>query len=431
MHAGTDARSGAGPLTELAGGEAGGLARTASIIDFDISPDGTQVAFTSKRTQFPLGFPAYVSAPAAEPGMNELFDADLGDDTLTRVTQGFEGGPSQHPHIPRPAGQDPYEENGDGALSPSFSADGDVLAFSSTASNLVWATATRPRSNRPANPAASTAPTRSSSNAACSARCPPRLHLAAPWSAGDRAGMGPERYGALAPDGSVLLYVEVPGAERCAPARMSAVLVATGPATRSRAARGAHGRSGRASRAGRKSAGPRQTVADRGVATASVPSRSAEPLTLTLRLAQPYAALASRHGGLSATVRLVFVAAAGRPVLRQSIPVSFVRIAHAARRAKSAHRGGGDEAAGRTPDVRAHGGTSTARAHDRVGPLGGARARGCPLADAAAQPPAKRRGGWNSRCHPRPPGAPGSESQSRSGSAGSATSSSGRPTAGC
>ena len=128
-------------LTELAGGEGAGLADTAPIFDFDISPDGDQVAFATVRTHFPLGFPAFVSTPAGEPGMNELFDADLADGTLTRVTHGYRNRtkPANTPTSRLPAGEDPYKAHpGDGALSPSFTDDGDTLAFSSTASNLVF-----------------------------------------------------------------------------------------------------------------------------------------------------------------------------------------------------------------------------------------------------------------------------------------------------
>ncbi len=39
--------------------------------------------------------------------MNELFDADLADDTLTRVTQGYEGGPSEHSHLTKPVAAGP------------------------------------------------------------------------------------------------------------------------------------------------------------------------------------------------------------------------------------------------------------------------------------------------------------------------------------
>lgn len=344
MHAGLTRDQALRPLTELAGGEAGGLADNASIIDFGISPDGTQVAFTTKRTQFPLGFPAYVSAPAAEPGMNELFDADLRDGTLTRVTQGYEGGLSQHPHIPRPAGQDPYEENGDGGLAPSFSTDGNLLAFSSTASNLVWDDGNTP----PLEPAGRPGSLDGADAFVVERRlfgALPTPSYISPAPAGPplapASGLSATAFSR--PDGSVLLYVQVPGSGAVRATAIGAVLVRAGAAARSRAARGTHAgsrRHGRAIRAVHRRRGPHMTVADRGVATAIAPSHSAEPLTLTLRLAKPYAALASRNGGLSATVRLVFAAAvAGRPVLRQSIPVSFVRSAHTARRTRTAPQG--------------------------------------------------------------------------------------------
>ncbi len=110
---------------------------------------------------FPLGSPAYVSAPAATPGMVELFDVDLADDTLTRVTHGFEGGASEAPHGSEVSGQDPYPDT-DGALSPSFSDNGDTLAFSSTASNLVYGDGNTPQ--QVATARRSTAATRSSSS---------------------------------------------------------------------------------------------------------------------------------------------------------------------------------------------------------------------------------------------------------------------------
>ncbi len=343
MHPGLTRDQALTPVTELAGGETGGLADNASIVDFGISPDGSQAAFTTKRTQFPLGFPAYVSAPAAEPGMNELFDADLRDGTLTRVTQGYGGGPTEHPHIPRAAGQDPYEEDGDGGLAPSFSDDGERLAFSSTASNLVWGDGNTP----PLEPEGGTLGSLDGADAFLVERrlfgALPTPSYISPPPAGPPLGFaaGLSVTAASQPDGSVLLYVEVPGRGALRATARSAVPVHNSAAG-SRTARRARGRrSGRggATRAAHGRSGSRETVATRGVAAATAPSHSAAPLTLRLRLARPYAALASRDGGLSATVRVVFVAAAGKPVLRQSLPVAFVRIAHTARRVKGARRG--------------------------------------------------------------------------------------------
>ena len=55
------------------------------------------------------------------------------------MTHGYEGGASSHPVANDNSNlEDPYELKQDGALSPSFSASGELLSFSSTASNLVY-----------------------------------------------------------------------------------------------------------------------------------------------------------------------------------------------------------------------------------------------------------------------------------------------------
>ena len=112
-------------LTEISSGNITDIADDAGVLEAAISSDGEQLAFTTRRTVFPLGSPAYVSAPAAVPGMGELFEVDLADNTLTRVTTSDQGGPSEHPH-PELGEEDPFHE-GDGALSPSF-ADGGWAA---------------------------------------------------------------------------------------------------------------------------------------------------------------------------------------------------------------------------------------------------------------------------------------------------------------
>jgi hypothetical protein len=132
-----DRKSGLRRLTHFASGDTNRIQTNANITDLAISPDGQQIAFTTRRTIFPLGVPAFVSAPAAVPGLDELFDADLADDTLTRVTRGAEGGLAEHPEL-ETGNEDRYARDADGALSPSFGAGGQLLAFSSTASNLVF-----------------------------------------------------------------------------------------------------------------------------------------------------------------------------------------------------------------------------------------------------------------------------------------------------
>ena len=140
MHPGLTRDQALTPLTEIGSLD---LANSAPVDDFDISAGGQQVAFTTARTEFPLARPAFVSEPASEPGLPELFDADLADGTLTRVTHGYLGGPSEEPHTTNLQEEDQYGVSpggpqGLGALSPSFSANGEELAFASTADNLVY-----------------------------------------------------------------------------------------------------------------------------------------------------------------------------------------------------------------------------------------------------------------------------------------------------
>ncbi len=55
-------------VTELAGGEGAGLADTAPIFDFDISPDGLQVAFCDRAHPLPAGLPRVRQHPRRRTG---------------------------------------------------------------------------------------------------------------------------------------------------------------------------------------------------------------------------------------------------------------------------------------------------------------------------------------------------------------------------
>ncbi len=321
-------------LTELAGGENAGTAATAPIFDFDISPDGSQIAFATRRIEFPLGTPAYVSPPAGEAGMNELFDIDLDNDTLTRVTHGYGGldEVSEHTHTSKPAGEDPYVEPGDGSLSPSFTTAGTELAFVSTASNLVFGDGNAP----PGGPTGPTGVLDGSDAFAVErttfASLPtpqyispaPHLSTQPAW----RLGVS-----ALARrDGSVAVYVDAPGAGTLRAAALSAVRLKLADTSARRTAR-SRLRGARAARLrGHRVAG-REVVATRTVAAVATQVRAGteDSTLLVLRLAKPYAALASQAGGLSADIEVVF-SEPGAPTLRQSVPVTFRRVAHLARK---------------------------------------------------------------------------------------------------
>ncbi len=321
MHPGLTRVQALRPLTELASGQSSDLATNAPIIDLAISPDGTQLAFTTKRTVFPLGEPAYVSTPAAVPGMSELFEVDLADETLTRVTHGFEGGASEHPHAPRPTGEDPYLIAGDGALSPSFTAGSDTLAFSSTADNLVYGDGNTP-------PLGHESQIFDGSDAFLVSRVifsdvAPSAYISPPPAPPSVASLW--RLGSTVRtqrDGTVLLLVQVPGAGNLRAAARGLVLVRAG-AARSRR-RAVHAR-----------------VVSQTVATRAAPAREAGIVRLTLRLAARYASLS--RGGYPALVSLNF-SSGGHAALHETIEVTFasnVRRNARARRTAARRRGAG------------------------------------------------------------------------------------------
>ena len=304
MHPGLSRVQALRPLTELASGQSSDLATNAPIVDLGISPDGERVAFTTKRTVFPIGAPAYVSAPAAVPGLSELFVIDLADETLTRVTQGFAGGAGEHPHVTRPTGEDPYLLPADGALSPSFTSDGNTVAFSSTAANLAYGDGNTPplgHENKIFDGAdafvvsrlvfPSVAPEQHISPAPSTPAIVPAWLLGATASARR--------------DGSVLLEVAVPAAGSLRASAVGSVLqrvtIAAAGLVRTRA-----------------------VLRQRTVAKRVSTTTGAGLVALRLKLTAHYAALARSRRGLPAGLTITFTAAGHAP-LRQSLEVRFVQ----------------------------------------------------------------------------------------------------------
>jgi dipeptidyl aminopeptidase/acylaminoacyl peptidase len=306
------------PLTEVASGEVKEIAPDGAILDVAISPDGSQVAFTTQRTEFPLDSLADVSQVLAVPGLAELFDVDLSDDTLTRVSRGYEGGPSEHPHPEVIAGKEDQYGPTDGALSPSFSDNGDALAFSSTASNLVFGDGNTP-------PVTIEAPTGSADGSdvfvvprevfspqpaeTYVSSSPPGPSLTPDWRLGVTAL-------SLA-NGTVRLYVEVPGTGTLSASDKSAVVVKQVSHTVHTTVRDHP--------SGAKGASVHAVVTDRQVASAKEPvgALAGGLAQLTLTLLPRYRALATKPEGLYGAVTVSFTAP-GHPTLRQNISVSFV-----------------------------------------------------------------------------------------------------------
>jgi hypothetical protein len=298
MHEGLTRTQALRALTELAGANGDDISTDAPVVDLGISADGQHVAFATKRTVFPLGSPAYVSPPASLPGMVELFDVDLGDDTLTRVTEGFDGAP-EHQHEAQPAGVDPYTGASDGALSPSFSADGDTLAFSSTASNLVYGDGNTPPLGAGGQLDGADAFTVervrfASQPISQEISGPPALPSLQPaWRLGVTQ--------LSRRDGSVLLCTQAPTAGRLAARASAEVTVRTG--------RGRH---------------RRERLMVRTVSTAATTSAVDGSARIALTLVPRYRTLAARGGGLAGSVTVTFTVPGHAP-LRAGAAVTFVR----------------------------------------------------------------------------------------------------------
>ncbi len=301
------------PLTEQASPQRQ-IAPSGPIMEFAISPNATEVAFTTQRTIFPLGAPAFVSAPAAVAGLDELFDVDLSNDTLTRVTHGYEGGASEHPHLPS-RNEDQYVRPADGAQSPSFSKDGNYLAFSSTASNLVFGDGNTPPLGRETAGDGSDAfvVQREQFDFVPAAQvispAPPSPSLTPQWQLWATA--------ASLQNGSVRLYVEVPGAGTLHALASGAVAVRSAESARAT-------RDSRRGKTANRHA--RIAVVERDVAATTFTggADAGGLVTLTLTLTPSYRALAARAGGFSANANITFTAP-GQPALHTSIAVSFLR----------------------------------------------------------------------------------------------------------
>jgi hypothetical protein len=299
------------PITQVDGA---GQAEAGAIEDFAISADGTQLAFTTRRTLFTLGSLAYVSVPQTQPGLGELFEADLTDGTVTRVTGGFEGGAAEHPHPTAHPGEDPYVHAGDGAVSPSIADDGDAIAFASTASNLVYGDGNTPPNEQSL--------AFDGSDAFVIDRLPvlpqPTPFAVSPYTVNPTLSPAWRMSVTAYPGrhGTVVLEVRVPGPGSLHAVADSAVVV------RAAAARRAVKRSGYA---GRMKPPGRGTVADRTVASATQAFGAPEggTLKLTLRLAPRYVPLAAQPGGLWSTVHVKFTAP-GHAALQEALGEAFV-----------------------------------------------------------------------------------------------------------
>jgi Tol biopolymer transport system component len=259
------------------------VALNGHVFGLAISSDGERIAFATARQQFPLSPPNLVGSPPGSLGLVELYRIDLEDEVLQRVTHGVEGA-GEASLAPTGTG-----ESGAGAGAPSFGEGGRLIAFSSTASNLVEG------DGNEAADAFLVEDLTSPATAGGSSISPP------PSSPIRKPRWGIVLSASSLPNGDVRLVATVPAAGVLR-ARAGAVL---GPAP----------------------APPRRLAATRARA------RAGGPVALTLRLPRRYRRLARSREGLYATAKVSFRGAGGKP-LHGGLEVRF----HAHRRGRGSRR---------------------------------------------------------------------------------------------
>ncbi len=279
-----------------------------------LSPNGSRVAFTTARVAFPLAPPALITPTLSQAAVSQLYEVNLAGGTLAMVSFGYNGQPA----------------NG-GVIAAAYSEDGKTLALASGATNLVYGVV---------NEGADVFVTEEIHSPAVAgqqsiAPTPPWPAAEIPWSLSATA--------TPSPDGTLDLYVSVPGAGRLSASAVSAVSGLSVPSVATRArktARGAHKAAGRpnARRAvaarrkqgsGRKgSAHTRKTSSvsapgDAQIAYAAANTSGPETIELHLTPAARYDALLqdSRYG-LYTTITLTFTALGHRTV-HETLRVSF------------------------------------------------------------------------------------------------------------
>lgn len=298
------------PVSEVPnpGIEAPYVASAGDVYEVAISPNGRRIAFTTQRQQFPLAPPNFTEPPPPVLGVVELYEIDLEDESLVRVTHGPDDGPS--------LGGNQGTVTSSGASTPSFTHNGLTLAFADTASNLVFGDA-----NDASDVFTVTEePTSETAGSVSIGPPPPGREPAAPQWRLDVVAV-------THPNGSVTLDALVPAAGRLRAAATATVPVAArATAKKASAARG-H-RAARIAKGGQRS-GKRSLeptfpgkLKTKTIATAQMPTAASGLLELPLRAAPSYASLLRASAGVYATVRVIFTGAGGPP-LSQTLAVTL------------------------------------------------------------------------------------------------------------
>lgn len=299
------------PLTYDPGEKSQYTPTSGEIYGIGISPDGSHIAFTTQREQFPLAPPFFAETPLAVLGQAELYQIDLDTEALVRVTHG----PGDGPSLVGGSGTVTAE----GAATPSYTQTGSILAFADTASNLVSGDANGADdvfTVRSTEPPASPGPVLI--GPAPGSQEPPRPQ----W----RLSVVPVTHA----NGTATLDVVIPGAGRVAATAGATVpVVLAARATRTNGQR-------RPARASRRRLATRTVLEHRSVAHAQMSSAIPGLLELPLKVSSPYTSLLSTAAGIYASVRVTF-AGTGGPALAQTLAISLRRVhgKAALRRAKA------------------------------------------------------------------------------------------------
>jgi hypothetical protein len=253
------------------------------IEDIAISPDGTRVAFITQRISFPLAPPALISPPLSQYSNLQLYEANLPAGTLELVSRGYDGLPANQ-----------------STLDVSLNEDGSTVALTSFAGNLAFGAGgtggtvfvTHEVTSPPGSGQQTISPRPTE---------PPTVPA---WRISATASPGP--------DGSLLLYVSVPGAGSLGASAIQAFALSTLTA-------GHPSSSGDHRGAGRAAA---RQVAAHTVARATSSVKEAGVVRLRLTLSRAYKALLDKHKELFTNITVTFKAA-GHPSLSEKLQASF------------------------------------------------------------------------------------------------------------
>jgi hypothetical protein len=265
-----------------------------SIESIAISPDGSRVAFVTRRIAFPLAPPALITAPLSQSASTQLYEANLQAGTLALVTEGYN------------------DEPADGEVfSASLSGDGSRVALASGAGNLAYGVVDQGSAVYVTNEIDSPAVAGVQSITALAGE--PALVPQWQLSATVRPAPG---------GGALLLDVSVPGAGVLHANASAAVAVQASRARMhgsGRTSTDSHGRHATAS-----AIHGHVVIATREIAHASKTTKEPRVIQLRLTPASHYRSLEDAGGGLFTTITVTF-SARGHHQLEQTLQASIPR----------------------------------------------------------------------------------------------------------